>query len=208
MNNLKYQKDYWKTFASTSEENNLARDLNSSWDENSKSYLNATEIPQAYISYLKDKINFNKVIDFGVGFGRNQKYLASLFKEVHGFDLPEMIERYKKINSIQSTLLTNITETHNDYDLVYETTAFQHMPPEEVLYYLISLSFKSKYFFSWTRSYNDYLRDFQRNIGGINIYHLIMSTNSWEPISFSNNNINNLNDETHYYALYKSINIK
>ena len=208
MNNFKYQKDYWKSFSSKSEENNLARDLNSSWDENSKSYLNITEIPQPYIHYLKDKINFNKVIDFGVGLGRNQKYLASIFKEVHGFDLPEMIERYKKINTIQSILLTNIAETHNDYDLVYETTAFQHMPPEEVLYYLITLSFKAKYFFSWTRSYNDYVRDFQSNIGGVNIYHLIMATNSWEPISFSNDNVNNLNDETHYYALYKSINTK
>jgi len=40
------------------------------------------------------------------------------------------------------------------------------------------------------------------------MYHLIMATNCWEPISFSNDKINILNDETHYFALYKSKNTK
>ncbi len=208
MNNNKYQKEYWKHFASSSEENILAKDLNSSWDEKTKSYSSFTEIPELYVEFLKKNITFDKALDFGVGFGRNQKYLKSIFKDVHGFDLPEMINRYKQIAPKEDVLLNDFSKTDNDYSLLYETTVFQHIPPEEVTFYLINLSFKCKYYFSWTRSYNDFLRNFSTKLGGLNMYHLIMSTNSWEPISFSNNEINILNDETHYYALYKSKNNK
>jgi hypothetical protein len=206
MSNLKYQKEYWQKFASSSEENRLARDLNSSWDEESKTYSNHSEIPEAYIQFLKSKISFDKVLDFGVGFGRNQKYLKSMFKYAHGFDLPEMINRYKRIAPEDAILFDDFAKIDNDYSLLYEATVFQHIPPEDVALYLISLSFKCKYYFSWTRSYNDFLRNFNNNIGGLNMYHLVMSTNSWEPISFSNNEIDKLNDETHYYGLYKSKN--
>ena len=208
MNNLKYQKDYWKSFITSSQEDALAKDLNSSWNENSKSYSTATEIPIPYLDYMKQDIKLYKVIDFGVGLGRNQQYLKSIFNEVHGFDLPEMIEKYKKIASKNNKLIHDACEFDDNYSLLYETTVFQHMPPDEVLFYLTYLSHRTKYYFSWTRSYNDFLRNFQNATGGVNMYHLIMATNCWEPISFSNNEINILNDETHYYALYKSKNNK
>ena len=206
MNNLKYQKDYWKSFITSSQEDMLARDLNSSWDENSKSYSTPTEIPEPYLNYIKENVELNKVIDFGVGLGRNQQYLKSIFNEVHGFDLPEMIEKYKKTASKDSKLIHDASEFDNNYSLLYETTVFQHMPPDEVIFYLTYLSYRAKYYFSHTRSYNDFFRNFKNNTGGVNIYHLIMATNCWEPISFSNNEINSLNDETHYFALYKSKN--
>jgi hypothetical protein len=206
MNNDKYQKEYWQKFASSSDEDFLAKDLNSSWDEKSKSYSNFTEIPEEYIKFLKNSIAFDKVLDFGVGLGRNQKYLKSIFKDVHGFDLPEMINRYKRIAPEDTMLFDDFVKIDNDYSLLYEATVFQHIPPEHVAFYLISLSFKCKYYFSLTRSYNDFLRNFDKNIGGLNMYHLVMSTNSWEPISYSNLEIDKINDETHYYALYKSKN--
>jgi hypothetical protein len=206
MNNLKYQKDYWKSFITSSQEDMLAKDLNNSWDEKTKSYLTHTEIPSQYLDYIKKFTELNKVIDFGVGLGRNQKYLKSIFNEVHGFDLPEMIEKYKKIAPKDNKLIHDVSEFDNDYSLLYETTVFQHMPPDEVIFYLTYLSYRVKYYFSWTRSYNDFFRNFKNSTGGVNTYYLIMSTNCWEPISFSNNNINILNDETHYFALYKSKN--
>jgi hypothetical protein len=206
MNNLKYQKDYWKSFITSSQEDMLAKDLNSSWDENSKSYSTPTEIPKPYLDYIKQDIKLIKVIDFGVGLGRNQQYLKSIFNDVHGFDLPEMIENYKKTTSKDSKLIHDVSEFDDNYSLLYETTVFQHMPPDEVIFYLTYLSYRAKYYFSHTRSYNDFFRNFKNNTGGVNIYHLIMATNCWEPISFSNNEINSLNDETHYFALYKSKN--
>lgn len=204
MNNIKYQRQYWQNFASSSEENALAKDLNSSWDETSKSYLNHTDIPNEYLEILKENTSFDKVLDFGVGFGRNQKYLKSLFKDVHGFDLPEMINRYKRIAPEDAVLIDNFSKVDSKYSLLYETTVFQHIPPEEVAVYLINLSFRCKYYFSWTRSYNDFIRNFSNQLGGLNMYHLIMSTNSWEPIALSNPEADKKNDETHYYALYKS----
>lgn len=206
MNNLKYQKDYWKSFIASSQEDVLAKDLNNSWDKNSKSYSTPTKIPTPYLDYLKENSKLDKVIDFGVGLGRNQKYLKSIFSEVHGFDLPEMIEKFKNIAPKDSKLIHDVSEFDNDYSLLYETTVFQHMPPDEVIFYLTYLSYRVKYYFSWTRSYNDFFRDFKNSTGGVNMYHLIMSTNCWEPISFSDNNLNILNDETHYLALYKSKN--
>lgn len=208
MNNIKYQRQYWQNFASSSEENVLAKDLNSSWDEASQSYLKHTDIPNEYLEFLKENISFDKVLDFGVGFGRNQKYLKSLFKDVHGFDLPEMINRYKRIAPEDAVLIDNFSKVDSKYSLLYETTVFQHIPPEEVAVYLINLSFRCKYYFSWTRSYNDFLRDFTNQLGGLNMYYLTMSTNCWEPILISNPKANELNDETHYYALYKSKNNK
>jgi len=206
MNNLKYQKDYWKSFITSTNQDVLAKDLNNSWDEKTKSYLTYTEIPSLYLEYIKNFTELNKVLDFGVGFGRNQKYLKSIFNEVHGFDLPEMIQKYKQIASKDDVLIDDYSQFSDNYSLIYETTVFQHMPPEEVIFYLINLSYKAKYYFSWTRSYNDFFRNFRNSSGGVNMHHLIMSTNYWEPVLFSNKNLNILNDETHYFALYKSKN--
>ena len=208
MNNLKYQKDYWKSFITSSQEDVLAKDLNSSWNENSKSYSTPTEIPIPYLDYIKQDIKLDKVIDFGVGLGRNQQYLKSIFNEVHGFDLPEMIEKYKKIAPKDNKLIHDASEFDNNYSLLYETTVFQHMPPNEVLFYLTYLHCVDPPHCEVLRSYNDFLRNFKEATGGLNMYHLIMATNCWEPISFSNSEINSLNDESDYYALYKSKNNK
>jgi len=204
MSDLNYQKDYWKNFAATSEENVLAKDLNNSWNAETGEYSSHTEIPKEYINYLSDKISFDKVLDFGVGFGRNQKYLKSIFKEVHGFDLPEMISRYKNKADKQDVLLDDFNQINNDYSLLYETTVFQYMPPQEALAYLMNLALRCKYYFSWTRSYNDFLRNFKMQMGGLNMHHLIRSTNFWQPIMWSDDKMDSLNDETHYFVLYKS----
>lgn len=206
MNNLKYQKDYWKSFITSSQEDVLAKDLNDSWDKNTKSYSAPTEIPSPYLDYIKNNTELNKVIDFGVGFGRNQKYLKSIFNETHGFDLPEMIQKYREIANKDSVLIDNFSQFSEDYSLLYETTVFQHMPPDEVIFYLMFLSYRAKFYFSYTRSYNDFFRNFSNSTGGVNMYHLVMSTYCWEPISFSDHKVDTLSDETHYFALYKSKN--
>lgn len=207
MSQLNYQRSYWQNFITNSSEDRLASDLNSSWDASSKKYLSHTEIPEEYLAYLKENIEFKKTLDFGVGLGRNQPYLKSLFSEVHGFDLPEMIQRYSKIVPENKNLFHDFNILASDYSLLYESTVFQHMPPNEVLFYLIFLSKKSKYYFTSTRSYNDFLRRFNSKNGGINMYHLIMSSNSWEKVFISNDKADYLNNETYYCALYKSKNL-
>jgi hypothetical protein len=81
----------------------------------------------------------------------------------------------------------------------------QHIPPQEVIYRLNQISTISKYFVSWTRSYNDYLRNFQASKFGVNIASLISSLDAFEVVdcSIDLNVAEKLMDETHYKILYK-----
>jgi hypothetical protein len=205
MNDLSYQKKNWQKFASSSDFNLIAKDLNASWDKESQSYSNATEIPQEYIEIITKNQKIKKILDFGVGFGRNQKYLNSISEEVHGFDLSEMIEKYRQIQKDKNLLFDNIININNDYSLVYECTVFQHMPPQDVIFSMIKLSFASKFLFSYTRAYNDFYRNFEDQKGGINMIHLFASCREfWEVIHYSDAYASEKNDESHFYTLLKS----
>lgn len=200
--NLNFQRDHWQNFIKNANQNDLAANLNASWNNDTQSFTQHTSIPYEVINALKQKIAFNKVLDFGIGLGRNHAYLKSHFHTVHGYDLPEMIERNKVV--LPQHLFSDLDSLHSDYDLIYEITVMQHMPPQEVLFCLQKLALKSRYYFTHTRSYNDFCRDFDNKMGGINMYSLVASTNVWRPIIQTPGRLNDLNDESHHFVLYKS----
>lgn len=205
MNNLEYQKDYWKNFISSSEKDVLAKDLNVNWNKETQSYSKATEIPAEYLQQITQTGKVKKILDFGVGLGRNQTYLNSIAEEVHGFDLPEMIEKYKQGKKDRNLLFEDIEKIHNDYSLVYECTVFQHMPPQEVLFSLMKLASKSKFLISYSRTYNDFCRDFSIKKGGLNMYHILASClDYWDILNCSSKNASFINSEEHFYILLKS----
>lgn len=201
--NTSYQKDYWLNFAKNENQDSLASDLHDSWDKETKSYTEHTEIPQEWLESIKKE----EVLDLGIGFGRNSLYLQSKFRNVYGYDTEEMLSRSK--NFLPDGILSSsdwLDYDKRQFDLVYQSIAMQHIPPQEVLYYLMSIAQMSPYFFSYTRCYNDYLRDFQNRIGGINMALLVESTQMFDiveceiPLDEAKTKM----DETHYKALYKS----
>lgn len=203
MSNLFYQTDYWKNFP----KNNLdivAKDLHPSWDKDTQSYTEITTLhPEPLEIFKKNK--FTKVLDFGIGMGRNSDYLNTLFEEVYGFDTEIMINNLKNYkNKNLPFLFTDWNELMKfNFDVVYECTVFQHMPPQEVLHRLLCISQKTKYLYSITRSYNDFFR--MGNSGGINMFKLIDSTNLFDvaycsiPIEDAKNEMS----ELHYHTLFK-----
>lgn len=209
--NLDYQKTYWENFSSSGEKNFLAKDLHDSWDDKSQSYTQTTEINPHILEILKSETKMEFALDFGVGMGRNFKYLQTLYKNVYGFDLPAMIRNARSLLNNDQKLIDDWDFFRSrKFDLVYESVVMQHIPPQEVIHRLQCISEMSPYFVSWTRSYNDYLRDFQAKKYGVNMASLIKSTGSFEIVycSLNENEITNLMDETHYNILYKSKNFK
>ena len=153
----------------------------------------------------------NRVLDFGIGMGRNKPYLKTLFSEVHGFDTEPMINNLKSKNPSETNVFYDWNEVSKfEYDAVYESVVMQHIPPQEVIYRLYQISSISKYFVSCTRSYNDYLRNFQHAKFGVNIASLISSLDAFEAVDCSIGlpKAFSLMDETHYKILYKSKNFK
>lgn len=200
--NLNFQRDHWQNFIQKATQDELASNLNASWNPNTKTFNQQTPLPATVLNLLRQKILFKKALDFGVGLGRNRAYLQSLFATAHGYDLPEMISRNTTIP--KEDLFSDLNALPSDYDLVYEVTVMQHMPPQEVLFCLQQLARKSKYYFTHTRSYNDFCRDFTNKTGGINMYSLVASTNVWRPILQTPGKLADLNDESHHFVLYQS----
>ena len=201
--NFSYQKDYWINFAKKAEINELGADLHNSWNSNEKKYTEHTPIPEDF----KNLISTKRVLDFGIGMGRNSEYLLSSFDEVYGFDTEEMIKAGKAIVNEKVKLISNFDKIKQQpFDLIYQSICMQHMPPNEVLYYLMCIAFMSPYFFSYTRTYNDFGRDFRNNMGGVNMHKLIDSLNLFTLVkcSIKESEISQKMDETHYVALYKS----
>jgi len=209
--NLFYQKDYWLNFASNSEKNLLSKDLHASWNIVTKNYDEFTSIEDKHLDVLRKNTSMDSVLDFGVGMGRNLPYLKTLFKNVHGFDTEPMINNLKQRDGFGEDLYSDWNDvSQRKYDLVYESVVMQHIPPQEVIYRLYQISTISKYFVSWTRSYNDYLRNFQASKFGVNIASLISSLDAFEVVdcSIDLNVAEKLMDETHYKILYKSKNFR
>ena len=208
--NLDYQKDYWLNFANTANINDLAKDLNGSWDAETQSYGNYSKIDDEALSFLQ-RGEMKNVLDFVVGMGRNAKYLSSLFENVYGFDTPPMIKNLSEARNSPEKLFSSWENAESrQYSLVFEATVMQHMPPQEVVHRLYSISYISPYLFSITRSYNDYLRDFQNAKRGVNMASLVASLDAFEPVysSISLEEAKQKMDETHYSVLYKSKNFQ
>lgn len=206
---LFYQKNYWLNFANNPDKDLISKDLHGSWDESKQAYTEYTSIEASHLDVLKKETSMNRVLDFGVGMGRNRPYLKTLFSEVHGFDTQPMVENFKSKNPLEKYIFDDWDEVSKfRYDAVYESVVMQHIPPQEVIYRLYQISSISKYFVSWTRSYNDYLRNFQYRKFGVNIASLISSIDAFEVVdcSIELSDAKILMDETHYKILYKSKN--
>ena len=165
------QKEYWLNFAQTAQKDDLCKDLHGSWDEEKQEYTNHAPIPEECVQILKSETSMTNVLDFGVGMGRNSNYLKSLYKNYLGYDTPPMLKNLteRKVLSPNEFLYKFEEIEKLKLDLVYESVVMQHMPPQEVIYVLNRISHNSPYLFSCTRSYNDYLRDFQKEKYGVNM---------------------------------------
>lgn len=208
--NLFYQKDYWLNFASDSDKNVLSKDLHRSWNVATQTYDEFTTIEDKHLDILRKNTSMDSVLDFGVGMGRNVPYLKTHFKNVYGFDTEPMIKNLKQRDGFDKNLYFDWNDVASKkYDLVYESVVMQHIPPQEVIYRLYQISTVSKYFVSWTRSYNDFLRNFKIQRFGVNIAGLISSLDAFEMVdcSIDLNSAKRLMDETHYKILYKSKNL-
>lgn len=207
--NLFYQKDYWLNFARDSDKNILSKDLHGSWNIKTQSYDEFTTIEDKHLDVLRKNTSMDSVLDFGVGMGRNTPYLKTLFKNVYGFDTEPMIKNLKQRDGFGENLYFDWNDvSRRSYDLTYESVVMQHIPPQEVIYRLYQISTISKYFVSWTRSYNDYLRDFRRQKFGVNIASLIASIDAFDVVDCSIELLKakTIMNETHYKILYKSKN--
>ena len=203
-----YQKEYWLNRTKTADELALKLELNPSWDEAKGRYNEVTPILPEHLEIIKAETKMGNVVDFGVGMARNYDYLSGLFANAYGFDTVEMVKRLR----IYKPYITNIIDDFNllkqiKFDVLYESTVFQHLPPKELTHYLSQLSYTTKFIVSHTRSYNDFER--HGLTGGINMIKLIGDIGCYSPIhcSIPLNLAEFVKDETHYHILYKSKNL-
>ena len=200
------RKEYWKSMIDKAPEDILAKDLHASWDKDSKSYMEHTQIDKEALIRIKGRDN---VLDFGVGLGRNYLYLNGIFKSAKGYDLPEMIIKSRQMNYTESKNLTSSWSDLKDekFDLTYAAICFQHMDLDELSSALYSISKNSKYLYVHTRSYNDVGRNWQKQTGGYNVLSLIDSTKLFKIVycSIPIEEAMKLKDETHINVLYEII---
>jgi SAM-dependent methyltransferase len=103
-----------------------------------------------------------RVLDFGCGLGRNFPYLASIARQVVGFDLPPMIERCRSLPNWPAVDLTsNWDEARSShFDLIFATLVLQHIETDACRAYLDDFArmAPTTYVLSRVRS------DFHRNV--------------------------------------------
>jgi SAM-dependent methyltransferase len=73
-----------------------------------------------------------RVLDYGCGAGRNYPYLKTIAVSVHGFDLPPMIERCRRLAGAQVDVLADDWTAVRDlrFDLIFASLVLQHLEPE------------------------------------------------------------------------------
>ena len=204
---IDYQKKYWLSFAENADKDILSADLHASWSKDEREYTESSQIDERFLSILREKTELSNCLDFGVGMGRNFKYLRSKYGKVIGYDTPPMVEALSKkiLNSGQFVDDWHVISQYK-FDLVYESVVMQHIPPQDMLHKLLCIAHMSPYFYSDTRCYNDFFRDFQNSELGINMASLVESTNVFELVESSilPEDAKRKMDETHYQVLYKS----
>ena len=62
MKSFSYQRDYWTAFANGQQKDKLSRDLHGSWDEESQSYSEVTEIPEEFLEIISSETKKELVI--------------------------------------------------------------------------------------------------------------------------------------------------
>jgi hypothetical protein len=106
-----------------------------------------------YVPTLPLPAPLDTVLDFGCGLGRNFPYLKSVAREVVGFDLPEMIDRCRRVSpfaagmtSISSSTTPRLHDQSRTpdfllssdwevvrtirFDLVFASLVLQHIPKD------------------------------------------------------------------------------
>ena len=153
-------------------------------------------------------INIKKVLDFGCGIGRNFKHYKKFYEEVHGYDLPSMVDRCKVINNEKINLLTSDWNEilSNTYDMVAAQFVFQHfLDPLHLTSLLGDISEITRYLYVSGRCYMDsQLHD--------KVFDIILSSNHFKLID-SRPSIEKLRDfrypsEEHGVALFESKHFK
>ena len=197
--------EYWNNITSTFPLDNLAKDLHESWDIETQSYTKHDAIPEEALKLIPGA---DRVLDFGVGLGRNYGYLNELFYRVHGYDLRGMIVKAIDLGYAEEfSLSCNWDEIKTfKYDLVYSSVCFQHLDIAELSSKLVDIADITEYLYINTRSYNDDGRDFKNQTGGENVLDFIMKTNLFEVLycSIPTEEARLLKDETHFTVLFKT----
>ena len=84
--------EYWKQFIKSSDIDTLAKDLNNSWNPNTKTYDSYTPLKIELLNEIKEPLKDLTVLDFGCGLGNYLKDLQNFgFKVLTGFeaDIPK-----------------------------------------------------------------------------------------------------------------------
>jgi cyclopropane fatty-acyl-phospholipid synthase-like methyltransferase len=99
-----------------------------------------------------------RVLDFGCGAGRNFPYLQAVAASVHGFDLPPMIERCRRLAPVQVDALADDWPSVRDsrFDLIFAALVLQHIEPELAGSYLHDFARMAPAVYLLTRTDSDF----------------------------------------------------
>lgn len=126
-----------------------------------------------YVPTVSLPDSIDRVLDFGCGLGRNFPYLASIAREVVGFDLAPMIERCRSLATHPITLLTsNWPEVSaRRYDLIVATLVLQHVETAACRAYLEDFARLAPVTYVLTRVRSDF---------DVNVLQLIADTQRFD----------------------------
>ena len=168
------------------------------------------ELPSSPIELIdrNASIKVEKILDFGCGIGRNFKHYKKFYREVHGYDLPPMVDRCQSMCGEKVDLLTSDWKkiSSNTYDMVAAQFVFQHfLNPLHLTSLLADISEISQYLYVSGRCYMD---------NGLHdkVFDIILTSNRFELID-SQPAIDKLRDieypsEACAVALFKSQHFK
>jgi hypothetical protein len=83
-----------------------------------------------YVPTLALPSPLESVLDFGCGLGRNFPYLTTIATRVTGYDLPEMIDRCRRVSPVSVDLLSSDWDEVRGtrFGMVFASLVLQHVP--------------------------------------------------------------------------------